>query len=155
MTPCQKLLKQEGTARRIESTLPQPPKTKDVGRGLRKIVACSQSSSQCLLVSTVFGTVSSPHPTSFLHLLYMCSYVYSCTHIGGSTASKSSDDVHVVLWHIHPQSHGVQHVLHQFLILFPHTPVTGVHRYSVSHHHWSVGHTTDRGSFRKILSNIM
>ena len=61
MTPCQKLLKQEGTARRIESM--QSPKTKDVGKGLRKIVACSQSSSQCLLVSTVFGTVSSLYPT--------------------------------------------------------------------------------------------
>ena len=36
--------------------------------GLRKIVACSHSSSQCLLVSTVFGTVSSLHPTSFLYL---------------------------------------------------------------------------------------
>ena len=34
--------------------------------GLRKIVACSHSSSQCLLVSTVLGTVSSLHPTSFL-----------------------------------------------------------------------------------------
>ena len=34
--------------------------------GLRKIVACSHSSSQYLLVSTVFGTVSSLHPTSFL-----------------------------------------------------------------------------------------
>ena len=34
--------------------------------GLRKIVACSHSSSQCLFVSTVFGTVSSLHPTSFL-----------------------------------------------------------------------------------------
>ena len=34
--------------------------------GLRKIVACSQSSSQCFLVSIVFGTVSSLHPTSFL-----------------------------------------------------------------------------------------
>ena len=33
------------------NNLPQPPKTKDVGRGLRKIVACSQSSSQCLLVN--------------------------------------------------------------------------------------------------------
>ena len=32
---------------------------------LRKIVGCSHSSSQCL-VSTVFGTVSSIHPTSFL-----------------------------------------------------------------------------------------
>ena len=38
--------------------------------GLRKIVACSQSSSQCLLVPTVFGTVSSLHPTSFLYLSY-------------------------------------------------------------------------------------
>ena len=35
--------------------------------GLRKIVACSHSSSQCLLVSTVFGTVSSLHPTSFYY----------------------------------------------------------------------------------------
>ena len=34
--------------------------------GLRKIVACSQSSLQCLLVSIVFGTVSSLHPISFL-----------------------------------------------------------------------------------------
>ena len=31
----------------------------DVGIGLRKIVACSHSSLQCLLVSAVFGTVSS------------------------------------------------------------------------------------------------
>ena len=66
MTPCQKLLKQEGTELRACNNLPQPPKTKDVGRGLWKIVACSQSSSQCLLVSTVFGTVSSLHPTSFV-----------------------------------------------------------------------------------------
>ena len=42
--------------------------------GLRKIVACSHSSSQCLLVSTVFGTVSSLHPTSFLYL-----YIYDYT----------------------------------------------------------------------------
>ena len=39
--------------------------------GLRKIVACSHSSSQCLLVSTVFGTVSSLHPTSFLMILHL------------------------------------------------------------------------------------
>ena len=38
----------------------------EVGWGLRKIVACSHSSSQCLLVSTVFGMVSSLHPTLFL-----------------------------------------------------------------------------------------
>ena len=45
------------------------PQNKDVGIGLRKIVACSHSSSQCLLVPTVFGTVSSLHPTSFLMIL--------------------------------------------------------------------------------------
>ena len=39
--------------------------------GLQRIVACSHSSSQCLLVSTVFGTVSSLHPTSFLYLYYI------------------------------------------------------------------------------------
>ena len=47
------------------------PKNKDVGIGLRKIVACSHSSSQCLLVPTVFGTVSSLHPTSFLYLFFI------------------------------------------------------------------------------------
>ena len=41
------------------------PKHQDVGLGLRKIVPWSHSSSQCLLVSTVFGTVSSLRPTSF------------------------------------------------------------------------------------------
>ena len=67
MTPCQKLLKKEGTAsaRRIESMQHSSSLW-----GLRKIVACSQSPSQCLLVSTVFGAVSSLHPTSFLHLLH-------------------------------------------------------------------------------------
>ena len=34
--------------------------------GLRKIVAYSHSSSQCLLVSTVFGTVSSLHSIYFI-----------------------------------------------------------------------------------------
>ena len=43
--------------------------------GLRKIVACSQSSSQCLLVPTVFGTVSSLHPTSFL-MIFILVYIY-------------------------------------------------------------------------------
>ena len=43
--------------------------------GLRKIVACSHSSSQCLLVSTVFGTVSSLHPTSFL-------MIFTLVHVG-------------------------------------------------------------------------
>ena len=39
--------------------------------GLRKILAYSHSSSQCLLVSTVFGTVSSLHPTSFLMIFIL------------------------------------------------------------------------------------
>ena len=45
--------------------------------GLRKIVACSHSSSQCLLVSTVFGTVSSLHPTTFLHLFIQRGGIYT------------------------------------------------------------------------------
>ena len=58
-----KMLKQESTVRRIESMQQSSatPKNQDVGRGLRKIVACSQSSLQCRLVSTVFGTLSSLH----------------------------------------------------------------------------------------------
>ena len=42
---------------------------------LRKIVAYSHSSSQCLLVPTVFGTVSSLHPTSFL---MTCNIIVTC-----------------------------------------------------------------------------
>ena len=42
--------------------------------GLRKIVAYSHSSSQCLLVPTVFGTVSSLHPTSFL-MIFILVYI--------------------------------------------------------------------------------
>ena len=45
--------------------------------GLRMIVACSHSSSQCLLVSTVFGTVSALHPTSFLMIFLFFILVYS------------------------------------------------------------------------------
>ena len=52
------------------------PKNQDVGIGLRKIVACSHSSSQCLLVSAVFGTVSSLHPTSFLMIFILVSLIF-------------------------------------------------------------------------------
>ena len=52
------------------------PKKNDVGRGLREIVACSKSSSQCLLVSTVFGTVSSLHHIS---IFYTCFTHFSLT----------------------------------------------------------------------------
>ena len=58
------------------NNLLQPAKTKDVGIGSRKIVACSRSSSQCLLVSTVFGTVSSLHPTSFLMIFILVSLFF-------------------------------------------------------------------------------
>ena len=91
MRPCQKLLKQEGTARRIESMQQSSaiPKT-DVGRGLWKIVAYSQSSSQCLLVSIVFGTVSSLHPTSFLHLFHsFFSHKYSQGRVGSQARDRS------------------------------------------------------------------
>ena len=45
--------------------------------GLRTIIAYSHSSSQCLLVSIVFDTVSSLHPTSFL--VCTCSNAASVT----------------------------------------------------------------------------
>ena len=51
------------------------PKNQDVGIGLRKIVACSHSSLQCLLVPTVFGTVSSLHPTSFLMIFILAIFL--------------------------------------------------------------------------------
>ena len=67
------------------NNLPQPPPYIFGFGGLRKIVTCSHSSSQCLLVSTVFGTVSSLHPTSFLMIftlvvLYMSlpQYIPNC-----------------------------------------------------------------------------
>ena len=48
--------------------------------GLRNIVACSHSSSQCVLVSTVFGTVSSLHPTSFL-MIFILVITWSRSHV--------------------------------------------------------------------------
>ena len=76
MTPCQKLLKQEDTVRRIEN-MQQSSATPSLHLGfwkLQKIVACSQSSSQCLLVSKAFGAVSSLHPTSFLMIFTLVAY---------------------------------------------------------------------------------
>ena len=52
------------------------PKNEDVGIGLRKIVAYSYSSSQCLPISTVFGMVSSLHPTSFLMIFILVSLIF-------------------------------------------------------------------------------
>ena len=64
------------------------PKNEDVGRGLRKIVACSQSSSQCLLVSTVFCTVSSLHPTSFLMIFILVLLIFSSHKYGQDTVGS-------------------------------------------------------------------
>ena len=52
------------------------PKNRDVGIGLRKIVACSQSSLQCLLVAILFGTVSSLHPTSFFMIFILVLLIF-------------------------------------------------------------------------------
>ena len=52
------------------NNLPQPPPYISVFGGCGRLLHGLNSTSQCLLVPTVFGTVSSLHPTSFLHLLY-------------------------------------------------------------------------------------
>ena len=62
--------------------------------GLRKIVACSHSSSQCLLVSTGFGTVSSLHPTSFLMIFILVLYM------SGHVSMKMHDGVRQVLQYL-------------------------------------------------------
>ena len=80
------------------NNLPQPPKTKDVGIGLRKIVACSHSSLQCLLVSTIFGTVSSLHPTSFLMIFILVSLIF----YPGLDCSALRDDVLRTYAHAYP-----------------------------------------------------
>ena len=84
MTPCQKLYIQEGTAGRVECMQQSSAafKNQDVGIGLRKIVACTQPCLRCRLVSTVFGTVSSLHPTSFLMILVLNFFnVQSCRYM--------------------------------------------------------------------------
>ena len=48
------------------NNLPQPPKTRCREGGCGRLLHTVNSTSQCLLVSPVFGTVSSLHPTSFL-----------------------------------------------------------------------------------------
>ena len=79
MTPCQKLYLQEGTARRIES-MQQSSATQSLHLWFlgvvedRCILSILLADSQCLLVSTVFGMVSSLHPTIF-NDSYTCKYV--------------------------------------------------------------------------------
>ena len=91
MTPCQKLLEQEGTARWIESMQQSSATPKKCREGVAEdccmlsihlagvaedIVACSQSTSHCLLVPTVFGMVSSLHPSSFLLIFTLDSLIF-------------------------------------------------------------------------------
>ena len=57
------------------------PKNQDVGRRLRKIVACSQPyiyTLQCFLVSTVCGMVSSLHLTSFKMIFTLVATLTLC-----------------------------------------------------------------------------
>ena len=48
------------------NNLPQPPPYISVFGGCGRLLHGLNSTSQCVLVPTVFGTVSSLHPTSFL-----------------------------------------------------------------------------------------
>ena len=77
------------------------PKYQDVGIGLRKIVACSQLYLWCLLVSTVFGTVSSLHLISFFNDFYTCFTHFSLT-VNISTnrglPSPSTDGVYLDIY---------------------------------------------------------
>ena len=70
------------------------PKNQDVGIGLRKIVACSHSSSQCLLVSAVFGTVSS-HTSYFIFNDFHTSL--SCRYMLLSHTYNSGTSIYVLL----------------------------------------------------------
>ena len=90
MTPCQKLLKQEGTARRIESMQQSSatPQNQICREGVAEDFACSQSSSQCLLVSTVFGMVSSLHPTSFLMIFTLVPLIFFSHKYGQHTLAR-------------------------------------------------------------------
>ena len=52
------------------NNLPQPPPYIFVFRGCGRLLHALNPTLQCFLVSTVFGTVSSLHLTSFLHLFH-------------------------------------------------------------------------------------
>ena len=53
-----------------------PQKTRCREGGCGRLLHTVNSTSQCLLVSPVFGTVSSLHPTSFLMIFYIYLYIY-------------------------------------------------------------------------------
>ena len=57
------------------NNLPQPPPYIFVFRGCGRLLHALNPTLQYFLVSTVFGTVSSLHLTSFLMIFYTCSYV--------------------------------------------------------------------------------
>ena len=57
------------------NNLPQPPSLHLGFGGCGRLLHTVNSTSQCLLVSPVFGTVSSLHPTSFL-MIFILVYIY-------------------------------------------------------------------------------
>ena len=79
MTPCQKLLKQEGTARRIESMQQSSatPKNQRCREGVAE--DCCMLSILLAVPScfNIFGTVSSLHPTSFLMIFTLVPLIFS------------------------------------------------------------------------------
>ena len=79
MTPCQKLLKQEDTARRIESMQQSSatPKNQRCREGVAE--DCCMLSILLAVPSCVnsFGTVSSLHPTSFLMIFTLVPLIFS------------------------------------------------------------------------------
>ena len=67
------------------NNLPQPPKNRDVGRGLRKIVACSQP--YLAVASCIYSFWHGVIPTSYFIFndFYTCFTHFSLTHVNIST----------------------------------------------------------------------
>ena len=72
------------------NNLPQPPPYISVFWGCRRLLHALNHTLQWLLVSTVFGTVSSLHLISFLHLYKVGADI----HI---TVTKCGEDIHIAV----------------------------------------------------------
>ena len=68
------------------------PKNKDIGRGLRKIVACSQPYLAVLSCIYSFGTVTSLHLTSFLCTCF--------THFSHGKGHPGLNCMHMHMWYV-------------------------------------------------------
>ena len=73
MTVCQKLLKQESTARRIDN-LPQPSKTKMYGAGCRGLLHARNPPRSAFLFQQFLAQC---YPTSFLMIIILVSLIFS------------------------------------------------------------------------------